>query len=243
MTQTQDLSTAEYLPWDKLRYKTPPEGLSHEEWWLGIRLGRSSMLRPLPLTTIAGSPFSYALPDQVLRILDDVSTRASGQIAAPEEVTNPATKNRYIVSSLIEEAITSSQLEGAVTSRRDAKRMIKNNDRPRDLSEQMILNNYHAMQHISENQHAEFTPAAICELHRIVTEGTLDDPRSAGNLQQNPDPADRVKVYGDQDQVLHSPPPVEELPVRLQALCEFANAASRSDPYVPPVVRALGRVS
>lgn len=25
----------EYLPWDKLRYKTPPEGLTHEQWWAG----------------------------------------------------------------------------------------------------------------------------------------------------------------------------------------------------------------
>ena len=239
LSRTKDSATSEYLPWDKLRYRTPPEGLNHEEWWLGVRMGRMSVLRPLPLTSTDGVPFSYALPDQVLRILDDVTTRASGQIAAPEEVTNPATKNKYIVSSLIEEAITSSQLEGAVTSRRDAKQMIKNKARPRNRSEQMILNNYFAMQHISENQHAEFTPDAICELHRIVTEGTLDDPKSAGNIQRNPDPADRVKVYGDQDQILHTPPPVDELPARLQALCDFANAGSQSNPYVPPVVRAL----
>ncbi len=24
-----------YLAWDKLRYKEPPEGLTHEEWWTG----------------------------------------------------------------------------------------------------------------------------------------------------------------------------------------------------------------
>ncbi|RMB79073.1 Fic family protein [Rhodococcus sp. SBT000017] len=239
MQLTSDVATGEYMAWDRLRYKTPPEGLTHEEWWFGVKVARSSLLRPLPLQSVDGTFFSYALPDQVLRLLDDVTKRASGQIAAPEEITNSATKNKYVVSSLIEEAITSSQLEGAVTSRRDAKKMIKNKSRPRNRSEQMILNNFHAMQHISENQHAEFTPEAICELHRIVTDGTLDNPDAAGTIQSDPDPADRVRVYGEQDQVLHAPPPVDELPGRLQTLCEFANAGPESDPYVPPVVRAL----
>jgi Fic family protein len=103
----------------------------------------------------------------------------------------------------------------------------------------MILNNYNAMLFISENKHAQFTPETVCELHRIVTEKTLDNPEAAGKLQSNPDPTDRVKVYDEQANVLHAPPPVHELPGRLQALCDFANAEQDSDPYVPPVVRAL----
>ena len=43
----------EYLPWDKLRYKTPPEGLTHEQWWAGLKLRRRSNLRYLPLEMIA----------------------------------------------------------------------------------------------------------------------------------------------------------------------------------------------
>lgn len=234
-----DLARDTYLPWDKIRYKTPPEGLTHHEWWLGIRLARQAALRPLPLAGVEGKPFAYALPDQVLRLLEEVTQRASGQIKAPDPVTNPSTRDSYVISSLIEEAITSSQLEGASTSRRDAKRMITSGAKPRDRSEQMILNNYNAMQHIRENRDAEFTPEAICELHRIVTEKTLDDPTAAGQIQSNPDPADRVKVYDEGDTVLHTPPPVDQLPERMRALCDFANSARESEPYVPPVVRAL----
>ncbi|WP_328387505.1 Fic family protein [Nocardia sp. NBC_00416] len=228
-----------YLPWDKLRYKKPPEGMTHEEWWLVTKIARTGMRRPVPLQDIDGSSFAYALPDEVLRLLDEITQRASGQIAAPEQVTNPTTRNRYVVSSLIEEAITSSQLEGASTSRKDAKNMIRFGTRPRTRSEQMILNNYNAMLFVRENQKEEFSPEIICELHRIVTDDTLDDPDSAGKIQSDPDPADRVKVYGRDEEILHIPPPVEQLPGRLQRLCDFANEKDDNSGYVPPVARAL----
>lgn len=107
----------------------------------------------------------------------------------------------------------------------------------------MILNNFRAMQHIREIQDQELTPDLVCELHRIVTEGTLDDPRSAGRIQSDPDPADRVAVFDTadgRDRVLHAPPPVDQLQDRLQVLCDFANSDQfGSGPWIPPVLRAL----
>jgi hypothetical protein len=44
-----------------------PEGLTHEEWWLVSKIARNGMERALPLTDTAGSRFSYALPDEVLK--------------------------------------------------------------------------------------------------------------------------------------------------------------------------------
>lgn len=228
-----------YLPWDQVRYKTPPDGLTPEEWWLGIRMGRTSLQRELPLDTKDHIPFTYALPDEVLKLLDEITRRASGQIAVSELVTNPATRDRYIVNSLIEEAITSSQLEGASTTRPVAKEMLRTGRPPKDKSERMILNNYQAMQRISEVRDQELTPELVCEIHRIVTDETLEDPVSAGRIQSNPDPADRVAVYGQNEQLIHTPPPVEELPERLQSLCKFANARSEDQTWVPPVLRAI----
>ncbi len=104
----------EYLWWDKLRYKEPPEGLNHEEWWLGLKFKRRANMRQLPLEMIDGEPFAYSLPDKMLRELDYVSQRASGQIALPEEVVSKTSRDRYVIQSLIEEAISSSQLEGGI---------------------------------------------------------------------------------------------------------------------------------
>jgi Fic family protein len=39
--------------------------------------------------------------------------------------------------------------------------------------------------------------------------------------------------------VLHSPPPAEQLPARIEALCEFANAGDDDVPFVHPVIRAI----
>jgi Fic family protein len=231
-TMTQD-----YFPWDKLRYTTPPEDLTSEEWWLAIRYARKRVQRDIPqLRDVQGVPFNYSLPDGVLEGVDYVNRNASGNITISEQVTNPSTRDRYILNSLIEEAITSSQLEGAVTSRRVAKEMIRSGRPPEDRSERMILNNYIAMRRITELKDDDLTPEIICEIHRIVTDGTLDRPEAAGKIQD--DDALRISVWGDGNQLLHKPPPVSELPERLRNLCDFANGVSDVG-YIPPVLRAI----
>ena len=92
-------------------------------------------------------------------------------------------RNRYLVSSLIEEAITSSQLEGASTTREEAKEMLRSGRKPRDRSERMILNNYHVMEQIRRLKQEPFTPERIIELHRIVTQDILDEARCGRALQ------------------------------------------------------------
>lgn len=224
-----------YMPWEKLRHHPVPDGLNVEEWWLLVKLSRATMRRPLPLLDKHGRPFAYALPDEVLREIEAVNRDASGQIAISEQVTNPSTRDRYLVSSLIEEAITSSQLEGAATTRRVAKDMIRSGRPPRSRDEQMILNNYRAMRHIGDLKGQKLSPELIYEIHRLVTEQTLDDPTASGRCQLPTE--QRVSVW-DGTQLLHEPPPATELPERLQRLCDFANASTDVS-YVPPVIRAI----
>lgn len=145
---------------------------------------------------------------------------------------------RFLVNSLMEEAIRSSQLEGATTSRVVAKELLRSGREPKDRSERMIVNNYRALQFMREEMGDTLTPDSILELHRIVTEGTLDDPSAAGRLQR-PDEA-RVAVFDrDDGRPIHIPPPAEQLPERLDLLCEFANEGDGGDPFVHPVLRAI----
>jgi Fic family protein len=228
-----------YLPWDHLRNHRAPAGLTAEDHWLISKVLRAGMQRPLPLTSIDGQRFTYALPDEVLRGIEVVDKHLSGRIGVPEPVTHDApSRASYIVTSLIEEAITSSQLEGASTTRLVAKDMLRTGRKPRTKDERMILNSYHAMQHVGEVRHEELTPALICEIHRIVTEGTLDDPAAEGRFQL---PGEvRVAVADATDgSIWYEPPPAEELPERIQRLCDFANGATSDDAYVPPVVRSI----
>jgi len=229
-----------YLHWDKLRRLDPPDGLNSEEWWLGLKASRAAEARFLPWRDKEGTPFRYGLPDLVLRRLHRVDQRASGEVAMDEVVTSEKQAGqRFLVNSLMEEAIRSSQLEGATTSRRVAKEMLRTGRKPRDRGERMIANNYRALQFVREEMDETLSLDAILELHRIITEGTLDDPSAAGRLQRPND--DRVAVFDrDEDEwPIHTPPPAEELPDRMRQLCDFANERENGDRFIHPVVRAI----
>lgn len=111
----------EYAPWEKVIRLVPPSGLSSEEWWLGIRLARNRLLNPVPLRDTDGARFRVGMPDPVLRLVHEIDQLASGRVQIGEEVANPATRDRYVFDSLVEEAITSSQLEGAATTSKVAR--------------------------------------------------------------------------------------------------------------------------
>jgi Fic family protein len=227
-----------YVHWDKLRQLDPPGDLTHEEWWFSIKSGRRLQLRELPLADSSGNPFTYSQPDPVLRLLRHIDQRCSGEIAMPEVVTaDDQARQHYLVNSLMEEAIRSSQLEGATTSRRIAKELLRSGREPQTRSERMILNNYRALQFMRQVD-GSLQPATVLELQRILTEGTLDDPSSAGRLQTPED--ERVAVYErGTDRLLHRPPPADELPHRLGAMCDFANEPDDAEPFIHPVVRAI----
>lgn len=233
-------ATERYLHWDKLRHLEPPGDLAAEEWWWWIKkIERRPNMRQLPLLDKNGTPFEYNLPDTLLRSLHHVDQRCGGEVAMEEVVTSDRQAGeRYLVNSLMEEAIRSSQLEGATTSRRVAKDLLRSGREPRDRSERMILNNYRALQFMHAELGEDLSPESVLELHRIVTDGTLDDPRAAGRLQR-PD-EERVAVYDrDDGRRIHRPPPAEELPRRLRRLCDFANEDGTSERFVHPVIRAI----
>ena len=232
-----NIATDPYRPWEEMRWRTAPNGMAPAVWWYVTDLQRRSARRTLPLCQVDGSPFTYNLPDEALKLIETLRSRAGGSIGMDELVTNPATRNQYLVSSLMEEAITSSQLEGASTTRRVAKDMLRAGRAPRTKDERMIWNNYQAMEFVRAHHADAITPDLVRELHAIVTMGTLDDSDDAGRLQRPGD--DRVWIEGNEGEVLHRPPSAEELPARLAALCAFVNGHAEDGPWVSPVVRAI----
>jgi len=222
-----------YLHWDELRHRPPPQGLSHEQWWLAEKLSRRRT--PLPLLASDGQPFWFSQPPLLLQGLHDIDRQAGASVVAPEAVTTRSTRDRHLLSSLMEEAITSSQMEGAATTRDVAKAMIRSRRPPRDRSERMILNNFLTMQRIRELREQPLTPELVLELHRLVSADTLDDPADAGRLRP---PGKEVVVDDAYGTVFHLPPAAEELPGRLEELCRFANGETPKV-FIHPVVRAV----
>ena len=224
-----------YAHWDKLRFHPVPEGLTHEQWWFGLKMRRRGQARPTPLLDRAGVPFRYNLVDPILELLHQADSSTHGAIQVSSPITNLETKKQYLIRSLSEEAITSSLLEGANTSRKVAKEMIRLGRPPKNLGEQMILNNYHAMEHILEIRDQPLTPGLVFEIHRMVTERTLDDASGAGRLRS---PSEEIVVSDFEGQVLHEPPAAAELPARLEAMCAFANGEGGGG-FIHPVVHSI----
>jgi len=230
------LPRGRYLHWDELRYRDPPDGLSHEMWWSTALFGRLPLMQDLPLLDKRGVPFSFATPSPVLIDLHHIDRDAAGQIHNPAGAPIQEDPNRYLLNSLIEEAITSSQLEGAATTRKVAAAMLREGRKPRDHGEMMIFNNYRAMEYLRSLKREQMTPDLILEIHRTLTEGTLEDPADAGRLRKSDD----VQIVDRRDQtILHHPPAYAELPERLERLCSFANSDETASPFVHPVLRAI----
>lgn len=225
-----------YEHWDKMRHLEPPDGLTPEEWWLGLKFARKSRYRFLPLHNKRGAPFVVCDPDCVQRELHWIDKNAAGSVFGDDLALNREYKETFLIKSLINEAITSSQLEGAATTRKAAKEMIHRSREPSDKSERMIMNNYLAMEHIKSRRDEKLTPRFVFELHRILTEGTLDDPKNAGVFRKS---ADNVVVSDMRDgEIAHVPPPAGQLPERMEKLCSFANDDDEKI-FLHPVVKAI----
>ncbi|OGT03166.1 MAG: filamentation induced by cAMP protein fic [Gallionellales bacterium RBG_16_57_15] len=227
-----------YLHWDQIRRRPPPDGLTTESWWVALKFARNTLYRQLPLLNKTGEPFVLAMPEPVLVHLHHIDQEAGGKIisSASKNIASIEHQQRYLINSFIEEAITSSQLEGASTTRKVAEIMLRQGRKPRDHSERMIFNNYRAMETIRGMQKDQITPERILELHAILTEYTLDDPMDAGRLRHSDD----VQVIDNRDgTIIHQPPTYTELPDRLKRLCDFANLDESNSPFIHPVVRAI----
>jgi Fic family protein len=224
-----------YRHWDNLRHLDDADGLTPEQRWAAVKLARRQLYREIPLTDVRGARFQYGLPAVALELLHRVDRDASGVIGSPEPVTNPETQTTYLLKSIIEEAIKSSQLEGASTTRRVAKDMLLAGREPRDRGERMILNNFHAMQYVGRVKRERLTPSRVLELQAILTEGTLDDAEEVGRFRRADE---RIVVEDEFGTELHVPPPAEQLEARLALLCDFANGGGTHE-FMHPVVRAI----
>src|SRR5262249_41940495 len=106
---------------------------------------------------------------------------------------------------------------------------------PRDRSEKMIFNNYRTMQHILRIKDQDISPDLLLEIHRMVTDGTLDSQEASGRFRRS----DENIVVSDQfGEVFHVPPPATELKKRVDEMCNFANSVSSGE-FIHPLLRSM----
>lgn len=238
VSTTGMLVAGKYIHWDNLRHRKPPEGLTHAEWWLGVRMPRLSARENMPFATREGNQFSLVHAAPIRRGLHQIDQKLgmSGPRSDVRDMVHGHGKKHLLANAIVEEAIRSSQLEGASTTRAMAKDMIRAGRKPETRGERMILNNYHAIERIGELAKRDLTRADIFELHGILMNGTLADPTKAGKFRTDADSV--VVTLVNSEQVAHVLPLETELPTRMDQLLAFANERS-PDEWLHPVIRAI----
>jgi Fic family protein len=227
-----------YLHWDKFKWRVSRTEAA--DIWSAVKFKRYMQMKPLALLSSSDEVFTYCIPHSIDSKLHRIVKLAGGSVAsiggskAPESL-----QSKFLVSSLImEEAISSAQLEGASTTREVAKKMLEEERVPLDEDERMILNNYLLLKHAEVTRDDPLTLDLILEFHRIATQGTTENNVVPGEFRESDD----IYVSDTDDEIAYQPPSFEEIPARLTSLCEFANADHSGDngcEFLHPVIKAI----
>lgn len=216
----------EYLYWDKIKYKA--KDCTALELWSAVKLFR--MLRRKDVQFYRHT-FNFNITDYIQKSLHQFDMHIGGTLGSNIGIAE-TDKTKFIISSLMEEAISSSQLEGANTTRKKAKEMIQQEKKPRNRSEQMILNNFLTMRYIVEHKNDELTPDRLLFVHKLISNDTLDDKEDEGQFRDH----DEIYVINHTNsEIVHTPPSQTEIEDLIRDLCEFFN--TDSDEFIHPIIK------
>lgn len=238
------LSDGRYLHWEELRYREPPEGLTPEQWWSALKFARERGQVVLePMNRCYGTRFSFVPLPAIQKTLHELDRTNVGRTLL-SGLANEDAATEYRVRQLIEEAISSSVIEGArPTTREQARQMVREQRTPSSHDEQMIYNNWRAMRRIVElrDEDRALTVDDLLELHRIVGEDALDSDGGEGVFRKT---EDRVSVEDFEGNVWHVPPDAEGLRDRVATLLRFAEGAEEQasaprQEFIHPILRAI----
>ena len=219
-----------YLYWSEIKYKDRPDSISAEELWLMVMLSREM----LEIYSWPKYDIRVTVTNQMQRLCHEFDMNFGGTWGNSAVIPDQD-REKYLVSSLMEEAISSSQIEGAATTRRVAKDMLKRRIAPKNRSEQMIYNNYLAIRFIVEHKDDPMSESLLLQIHRLMTENTLDNPDDAGRFRTDDNVVVQNTLTGD---VVHMPPSFKEIPEFVAQLNDFVNKDD-DGAFIHPIIKAI----
>ena len=225
-----DKINADYLYWDKVKYKPLPEGYTSQMLWTYVKASRVRRV----ITVWDKYDIILCITSQMQRMCHDFDMKFGSFWEADNEPQSPE-KKYYLSSSLMEEAIYSSKMEGASTTRVVAKEMLRKKKSPQNKAQQMIANNYATIQYIVEHKDEPLTEEGLLYIHKLMTEKTLDNPDDAGRFRTNDNVVVADMVEGD---VVYTPPTFEDIPEFVADLCDFFNNDNPRT-FIHPIIKGI----
>lgn len=216
----------DYLYWDKIKYRA--KDATPKELWGAVKLDRLLKSKSVGFGT---SHFQYVITDYIQKSLHQFDMHIGGTLSSNIGIAE-TDKTKFIISSIMEEAISSSQMEGANTTRKKAKEMIQQEKKPKNKSEQMIMNNFITMKYIVQHKNEDLTEETLLYIHKLITNKTLDEKEDEGKLRENDD----VHVVNHTNsEIVYIPPLQSELKDLLKDLCTFFN--SDEEEFIHPIIK------
>ena len=225
-----DKANDDYEYWDKVKYKKLPEGFTPQMLWANVKASRLRSM--IPVWEKYG--INLCITSQMQRMCHEFDMKF-GSFWEVEGDAQSAEKKYYLSSSLMEEAIYSSKMEGASTTRIVAKEMLRKKKSPQNKSQQMIANNYNTIQYIVEHKDEPLTEEALLHIHRLMTEKTMVNPEDAGRFRTNDKVVVADMVEGD---IIYTPPSFQEIPEFVESLCDFFNNDNPRT-FIHPIIRGI----
>lgn len=216
----------EYLYWDKVKYLVPKE-IDSVEFWSAIKFSR------------LGSPLSFGKycfylkeTNFMQQLLHEFDMNFGGTISS-ENFISTKNKQYYLLNSIMEEAIASSQMEGAYTTRKVAKEMLRKQTKPIDKSQQMIFNNYKTIRFLTEHKDDDLSIELLLEVHKMISENTLEDSKDEGKFRTDDTIIVANSITGEISHVTPCFTDIEEL---INEICLFANS---NEEFIHPIIKAI----
>jgi Fic family protein len=233
-SSVMETNNASYPYWEKWKYLAKEWNYDPKKLWNVVKMHRGSY-NDIRFSGAVEINMYLNTPSVLQQYLHELDMNLGGSLHT-SDIIPAEDKKFYLVSSLMEEAIASSQLEGAATTRKLAKEMLENNRKPRNLSEQMIVNNYEVMQWIVNNKNAKLTPDLILQIHHIITNNTLSDKKEEGAFRNSDD----IHIVDVQTgAIVHTPPGYKHLAELIKAFCAFSNDEVKEHFFLHPITKSI----
>ncbi len=224
------INAPKYLFWKRAMHREAPKGYTKSDAWMTARIVRKISSIETPVKSVNGDPFTYVRLPDFDRILHSIDLQIGGKFLVTK--TNAEERQKFLSRGILEEAIASSQLEGASTTRKHAKKMIAEQRKPKNTSEWMIFNNYRTLSMIEDDYKSrELSREVLLEMHGNLTRNTMEDEDDVGRFRI---PGDDVHVIFN-GKIAHTAPGSEFVTKELDRFIEYAN---NDEEFIHPIVKA-----
>lgn len=211
-----------YLPRKEIIHRLPVS-LPISKVWPELQKARRAIAQEFPLHTENGIPFWWVLTKSIETQSEEVISLARREIV----FDRPEYKAAFY-EAIVDEAVYSSAIEGAFTTRQEARALLHEGRVPKNKSEQMVKNNYEALTYVLEHIDEPITKQTVFDIYALVTKDTLEADVPLDTYRSG-----KVFVQSGHGEIVHTAPEAQNVDRLMNELLAFIRNSELS-----PLIKA-----